>query len=137
MNWTLYPRKAVYNTMREITILNLIYYFLGLCTLICVLFVRPSTGGVPICTADNMGDNPFCFPPDYNKVRKLAVTPLETSRRTWSVFSIFSNFFIRRAFFLWAIYLRWMMVPSIKIVISFSRTWEKLNCKGEQYWFSG
>ena len=26
---------------------------------------------IPKCTADNMGDNPFCIPPDYNKVMIL------------------------------------------------------------------
>jgi len=32
-----------------------------------LLLLSQSTGDVPICTADNMGSHPFCFPPDYNK----------------------------------------------------------------------
>jgi len=32
-----------------------------------LLLVYHSGGDVPVCTADSMGTNPFCFPPDYNK----------------------------------------------------------------------
>jgi len=34
---------------------------------IFLLLLYHSEGDVPVCTADSMGDNPFCFPPDYNK----------------------------------------------------------------------
>ena len=30
--------------------------------------VEEGAGDIPVCTPDNMGDSPFCFPPDYNKV---------------------------------------------------------------------
>ncbi len=53
----------------------------------------------------------------------LAPTPLEAYRDT-------SNFFRRAAFFL-SISLGRVVVPSPKIVINRSRTYEKLLCKGE------
>ena len=34
-----------------------------------ILLVGLSTGDIPVCTPDAMGENPFCFPPDYNKVK--------------------------------------------------------------------
>jgi len=35
--------------------------------LFLLLLFYHSGGDVPVCTADSMGTNPFCFPPDYNK----------------------------------------------------------------------
>ena len=34
---------------------------------IFLLLLYLTAGDVPVCTKDNMGMNPFCFPPDYNK----------------------------------------------------------------------
>lgn len=34
---------------------------------VLLLLLYKTSGDFPMCTADNMGDNPFCFPPDYNK----------------------------------------------------------------------
>ena len=40
---------------------------------LCLLLILPQTAicDIPRCNPENMGDNPFCIPLDYNKVRKV------------------------------------------------------------------
>ena len=43
---------------------------------LCLLLILPQTAicDIPRCNPENMGDNPFCIPLDYNKVRKVVST---------------------------------------------------------------
>ena len=63
--------------------------------------------------------------------RKRLVLYINTPRGLWVTFVV-------GHFLLGAISLGWVVVPSPKIVINFSRTYEKLNCNGgEPYRSSG
>ena len=37
-----------------------------------MMVMEVTRADVPICTHDTMGSHAFCFPPEYNKVNKIA-----------------------------------------------------------------
>ena len=39
---------------------------------VVMMVMEVTRADVPICTHDTMGSHAFCFPPEYNKVNKIA-----------------------------------------------------------------